>query len=62
MDFAYWMPIIIQVASVATVGGVIWEKVRQLERRLNGHDNSVPGRCQTHEIRLDNLERHVHGD
>jgi hypothetical protein len=59
MDIAYWLPIVIQIGSVATVGGVLFEKVRQLERRLNGNGDSVPGRCKVHEAKLDNLERRV---
>ena len=59
MDFAYWLQIAIQVGSVAAVGGMIWEKVRQLERRLDGNGDSVPGRCKVHEEKLENLDRRV---
>ena len=59
MDFAYWLPIAIQLVSLGALGGVLFEKIRQLERRLNGNGNSVPGRCKVHEERLDNQDRRL---
>ena len=62
MDFAYWLQIVLTAGPVIALGGVLYEKVRQIERRLDGNGNSVPGRCKVHEERLDNLERHIHSD
>lgn len=59
MDFAYWLQIAIQVGSVAAVGGVLFEKVRQLERRIDGNGDSIPGRCKVHSTRLDDNERRL---
>jgi hypothetical protein len=59
MDFAYWLQIFLILAPTIALGGRLYEKVRQIERRLNGNGDSVPGRCKVHEEKLDSLERRV---
>ncbi len=55
MDFAYWLQVVMILAPVAAGLGILYEKVRQIERRLNGNGDSVPGRCKVHAERLDGL-------
>ena len=56
MDFAYWLQIFLILAPSVALMGVTYEKVRQIEKRLNGNGDSVPGRCKLHAHRLDALE------
>jgi|GEM_PF-3809508 len=56
MDFAYWLQIGLILAPMVALMGVTFEKVRQIEKRLNGDGDSVPGRCRLHAHRLDALE------
>jgi len=59
MDFAYWLQIGLTVAPMIAVGGVLYEKVRQLEKRLDGNGDSVPGRCKVHAERLSEHDRRL---
>ena len=59
MDFAYWLQIGITLAPMLVMMGIVFEKVRQIEKRLNGNGDSVPGRCRVHGERLDNHDRRL---
>ena len=51
----YWLQILFTAGPVIAGMGVLYEKVRQLEKRLDGNGDSVPGRCKVHEARLNEL-------
>ena len=59
MDLAYWLQIVITLAPMLIGMGIVFEKVRQIEKRLNGDGTSIPGQCKVHEEKLDGLADRV---
>ena len=49
--------VILTVAPMLCFSGMIWEKVRRIERQLGGNGGSVPERCHIHERRLEVVEK-----
>lgn len=59
MDFWDWLQTAIILGPTLLALGINFEKIRQIERRLDGNGNSVPGRCRVHGERLDSYDRRL---
>jgi len=58
-SFEYWLQIGIVLGPMLVMLGATFEKVRQIEKRLNGGGTSIPGECKVHTQRLDNHDRRL---
>ena len=51
--------VICVVVPVAVMMGRIMERIRQIEKRLDGNGISLPGRCHVHATKMDSIERRL---